>query len=288
MHVSVSAETIFNLGPFPITNSLIMTLFVTLFLIILAFIVSRKINKVPSRLQVLMEIAIGGVLGLTEDIAGKVFGRKIFSLVATFFLFIIIANWSGLLPGVGSIGVYKTEKEETVAIEDQNQVFAESNTKNTITETGSLKEKVTAENENQEAESNTSHEVFVPLFRGPTADLNVTLALALISVFMIQFYGIKSLGLKYFKKFFNFRNPMNGFIGILELVSEFSRLVSFAFRLFGNIFAGEVLLTVIAYLIPFIAPLPFIGLELFVGFIQALVFTMLSLVFMSMATVSEH
>ena len=127
----------------------------------------------------------------------------------------------------------------------------------------------------------------MPLFRGPTADLNTTIALALISVFMIQFYGFKHLGLKYLKKFFNFSNPINAFIGILELISEFSRIISFAFRLFGNIFAGEVLLTVISFLIPFIAPLPFLGLEIFVGFIQALVFTMLSLVFISMAT-SHH
>ncbi|KKP70199.1 ATP synthase F0 subunit A [candidate division CPR3 bacterium GWF2_35_18] len=282
MHVSVAAETLFKIGSFPITNSLLTTIIVTLLLILLAVVVNKNVSKIPSRLQSMMEIMIGALLGLTEDVAGKEFGRKIFPLLATFFIFIIFANWSGLIPGVGSIGFYET-KEEAVVLEETNSVYAEthSNTEASDSESDIL---VTETAESHDSES----EIFKPLFRGPTADLNTTLALALISVFMIQFYGFKTLGLKYLKKFFNFRNPINGFIGILELLSEFSRIISFAFRLFGNIFAGEVLLTVIAYLIPFIAPLPFIGLEIFVGFIQALVFMMLSLVFISMATISEH
>lgn len=125
---------------------------------------------------------------------------------------------------------------------------------------------------------------FVPLFRAGTADLNTTLALSLMVVLVIQYTGLKSLGLGYIKKFINFSNPINFYVGILELISEFSKIISFAFRLFGNIFAGEVLLTVIAFLMPILAPLPFIGLELFVGFIQALVFSMLTCVFLSVAT----
>ena len=127
-----------------------------------------------------------------------------------------------------------------------------------------------------------------PLIRGGTADLNTTLALALFAVFSVQFYGYKALGLKYFTKFLNFSNPINFFVGILDLLSEFSRVISFAFRLFGNIFAGEVLLAVIAFLVPLVAPLPFLGLEIFVGFIQALVFATLTLVFINIATISEH
>ena len=96
------------------------------------------------------------------------------------------------------------------------------------------------------------------------------------------------LGRKYFKKFFNFSNPINFFVGFLELVSEFARIMSFAFRLFGNIFAGEVLLAVIAFLLPIAVPSPFLGLEIFVGFIQALVFATLTLVFINIATTSEH
>ena len=127
-------------------------------------------------------------------------------------------------------------------------------------------------------------EVFVPILRSGNADLNMTFALAVITIIAVQFFGIMAVGFKkYSSKFFNFSNPIYTFVGALELVSEISRIISFAFRLFGNIFAGEVLLTVIAMIIPYLVPLPFFGLELFVGAIQALVFTMLALVFIKMA-----
>lgn len=127
----------------------------------------------------------------------------------------------------------------------------------------------------------------VPLFRAATADLNTTMALGIISVVMGQFYAIRELGLfKHLKKYVS-TNPIMLFVGFLEVVSEFSRMLSYSFRLFGNIFAGEVLLVVMAALMPFLAPLPFLALEVFVGFIQALVFTMLSLVFLEIGT-SEH
>ncbi len=289
MHVSVAAETLFKLGPLPVTNSLLVTFMVSVLLVLIAVKISSSIKSVPSRFQSLFEIVIEALLSLIEGVAGKKQGREIFPLLATFFLFIILGNWSGLIPGVGSIGFYEEVKpeEESAILPDQNAVYAESVAVNRNTETNDVVE--VTENSNEEtavesAESETSHEVFVPIFRGATADLNTTIALALISVFMIQYYGLKHLKLKYLKKFFDFSNPINAFIGILELVSDFSKIISFAFRLFGNIFAGEVLLTVISFLIPFLVPLPFIGLEIFVGFIQALVFTMLTLVFISMAT----
>ncbi|MBI4067179.1 F0F1 ATP synthase subunit A [Candidatus Gottesmanbacteria bacterium] len=131
-------------------------------------------------------------------------------------------------------------------------------------------------------------ETLTPLFRSGSADLNMTLALALIAFLVIQYTGIRNLGASYLKKFINFSNPINFFVGILELISEFSKIISFAFRLFGNIFAGEVLLTVIAFLMPLLVPLPFLGLELFVGFIQALVFSMLTAAFISLALAKEH
>ena len=131
-------------------------------------------------------------------------------------------------------------------------------------------------------------EILVPLFRSGNADLNMTLALAITTVLAVQIFGIAAIGvLKYGKKFINFSNPINFVVGLLELVGEISRIISFSFRLFGNVFAGEVLLTVIAFIVPFIAPLPFYGLELFVGFIQALVFTMLALVFIKSA-ITDH
>jgi len=134
-------------------------------------------------------------------------------------------------------------------------------------------------------------EVLVPLFRSAFADVNMTLALAIISVVITQIMGFASLGfLGYAGKFFV--NPLKDFIGffvgLLELISEFAKMISFSFRLFGNIFAGEVLLVVMGFLAPFIAPIPFYGLELFVGLVQALVFSLLTLVFMKMAVTSHH
>lgn len=132
----------------------------------------------------------------------------------------------------------------------------------------------------------TSHGT-APLLRGATADLNTTFALAMISVVVTQIYAIRRLGLfTHLKKYISL-NPVLLFVGILELVSEFSKMISFSFRLFGNIFAGEVLLVVISSLAPVIAPLPFFFLELFIGFIQALVFTALTLIFLEIVG-AEH
>lgn len=133
--------------------------------------------------------------------------------------------------------------------------------------------------------------VLIPFIRSSSADLNFTLAIALISVTSTWVMGIRQLGLwSHLGKFFNFHGPINFFVGILEFVSEFAKIISFSFRLFGNIFAGEVLLAVVAFLVPYLAPVPFLFLELFVGFVQALVFAMLTLVFLKMATVGhgEH
>lgn len=138
-------------------------------------------------------------------------------------------------------------------------------------------------------ETKHGEEILVPLLRGGNADLNTTLALAIIAVIAVQVFGVAAIGaVKYAKKFIDFRGPINFFVGILELISEFSKMISFSFRLFGNIFAGEVLLMVVGFLAPLIAPLPFFALELFVGMIQALVFMMLTLVFIKGATAQPH
>jgi F-type H+-transporting ATPase subunit a len=129
----------------------------------------------------------------------------------------------------------------------------------------------------------------VPLLRAPAADLNFTLALAVITVIAVNILGAFAIGVgAHAGKFFNFKNPVLFFIGILELVSEGARMISFSFRLFGNVFAGEVLLTIIGFLLPYVAPLPFLFLEIFVGFIQALIFAMLSIVFISIATTAHE
>ena len=131
--------------------------------------------------------------------------------------------------------------------------------------------------------------VFVPFFRSANTDLNTTLALALISVTLTQFFGIAAIGFfKYAKKFINFSSFTGFFVGLLELVSETAKIISFAFRLFGNIFAGEVLLAIIVFLVPVFASMPFLGLEIFVGLIQALVFAMLTLVFITVATAGHE
>lgn len=140
-------------------------------------------------------------------------------------------------------------------------------------------------------EEHEGRSVLVPFIRSASADLNVTLAVALFSVVATQIVGIREVGVgAHLKKFFNFSNPIMTFVGLLELISEFAKIISFSFRLFGNIFAGEVLLIVVTTLVPYFVPLPFLLLEIFVGFVQALVFSMLTLVNLNMAAAhhAEH
>lgn len=132
-------------------------------------------------------------------------------------------------------------------------------------------------------------EEFLPLFRSVNTDLNMTLALAIISFFSIELAGIFTIGfLKYFSKFVNFRSVMGFFVGIIELFSEIARLISFSFRLFGNIFAGEVLILVITYFVPYFLPVPFVAFEVFVGFVQAAIFAVLTLFFVKIAVEKPH
>lgn len=130
--------------------------------------------------------------------------------------------------------------------------------------------------------------LLVPFFRSPASDLNFTLALALIAVFLVNILGVASVGFfKHVSRFFSFKGPLDFFVGILEFISEIAKMVSFSFRLFGNVFAGEVLLIITGFLVPILIPVPFLLLEIFVGFIQALVFAMLTTIFIGMA-VSDH
>lgn len=244
LNISISAEPVTKLGSLVITNSMVSTIVVVGLLCLFAVTFSGKLKKKgkPGRLQSMIEFMVEGIAGFIESIVGKKKARVFFPLIATFFFFIIFSNWSGLIPGVGTIGYQGIHN---------------------------------------------GHAAFIPYFRAPTADLNTTLALGLISIFMVQVYGIKFLGIKYFKKFFDFSNPINFFVGILELVSDISKIMSFAFRLFGNILAGEILLLVIGMILPILGPTPFLALEIFVGFVQALVFMMLSTVFINMATMGH-
>ncbi len=232
-HISLAAEKLGTVFGVPISNSLLATWFAMGVIFLLSFLATRTMTLVPGYGQSIAELLVGGLYDFFGTVAGHHI-RQFFPLIASFFIFIITANWMGLLPGVGTVGFFH------------------------------------------------GHE-FTPILRGATADLNTTLALAIIAVVAIQYFGFKTVGKHYSTRFLNFKDPIYFVLGILEIVSEISRVVSFAFRLFGNIFAGEVLLTVMAFLMPFVVPLPFLMLELFVGFIQALVFSMLTAVFLNVA-----
>jgi F-type H+-transporting ATPase subunit a len=241
MAISLSAEEIFHIGNFPVTNSVLLAFVALVVLVVFAIIMRRKLAMVPGGVQNIVEVIIDGALGLMDSVLGdRRKSEKYLPIVFTVFIFILCSNWLGLLPGVGSLTVRST--------------------------------------------SGT-----VPLFRSPAADLNFTLALALLAVTFANALGIAAVGFgARFKTFFNFANPIAFFVGILELISEFAKIISFSFRLFGNVFAGEVLLTIMAFLLPYLAPLPFMFLEIFVGFIQAFIFGMLTLVFISMAVSEGH
>jgi F-type H+-transporting ATPase subunit a len=131
---------------------------------------------------------------------------------------------------------------------------------------------------------------FVPLFRSVNTDLNVTLMLAILSFLTIEVTGFAVIGFwKYAGKFFNFHGGFVGFfVGIFEFLSELSRLISFSFRLFGNVFAGEVLILVVTYFLPIIAPVPVMAFEIFVGFVQAAIFALLTLFFIKIAIMEPH
>lgn len=248
MHISIAAETVTHFLGIPITNSLIASLLTTVVLVTIGYLASRNLKEVPRGLQNVLEYAIESLYNMIQDVTQD---RKntyaFFPVIATIFLFVIVSNWMGLLPGYASIGFY------------------------------------------EEAIGEHGHGTLVTFLRSANSDLNTTIAIAVVSVMSTQIMGIAALGfIQYGKKFLNFSSPIAFFIGILEIVSEIAKMISFSFRLFGNIFAGEVLLTVIMTIAPFVAPLPFMAMELFVGFIQALVFAMLTLVFMNMAVMPHE
>jgi F-type H+-transporting ATPase subunit a len=244
---TLASEAIGHLGPFELRNTMLMAWLAMAVLTLFALATrATKYKIIPGRFQALMEMIVESLFNFFDSIVNDPSKTKrFFPLVATIFIFLAIANWMGIFPGVGSITI------ETM---------------------------------------HEGHLMHVPLLRSMNADVNMTLAIAVISVVMTQVFGIAALGvMPHLGKFFiaPWKDPIMSFVGILELIAEFAKVVSFTFRLFGNIFAGEVLLVVISFLAPYLAPLPFLGLEIFVGFIQALVFALLTIVFLAMATVSH-
>lgn len=262
MHeISLAAERIFSIGTFPITNALLLAV-VTLILLSVTFVLIRNhLAFVPGFAQNIAELVLEEVLTLMDAVLGqRARSLKYAPMILAVFLFVMVSNWLGLLPGVGSIVV------ETPSVVEVHTEDTQANT--TVEDT---------------------HPTIVPLLRAPAADLNFTIALAIISVLSVNGLGVLTLGARRFsRRYFTLQNPIYTFTGILEFISEFVKIISFSFRLFGNVFAGEVLLMIVGFLVPFILPLPFLFLEIFVGFIQAFIFAMLTLVFIAMATNEEE
>lgn len=290
LHISLAAEHIGTFYGMPITNSYLTTLIVMALLIALSVMATRKMTMIPNNAQLIAESIVGGLYDFFSAIAGKHI-KQFFPLVATLFLFILVANWVGLLPGVGTIGFRESAEAKEVAVAEPKTVAdaapavakEDSHASVAVVEEKHEEAGTSAAAEGAEAKEVHGGTKFVSLFRAATADLNMTLALALVSVIAMQYFGFRTLGAHYGSRFVNFKDPIMFGVGILELASDISKVVSFAFRLFGNIFAGEVLLAVLAFLIPFIVPLPFLFMELFVGVVQALVFSMLSTAFFNVA-----
>lgn len=261
-HIELKPEVLWRVGPLPITNTLLCAWLGMALLALLAWRAGRKVVDVPGgrSLQNAIEAGFEALYDLLQSFAGER-ARVFFPVTASFFLYILAANWLSLLPGVGSIGFWHGAGQERI---------------------------------------------FTPLLRGATADLNTTVALAACSVLSSQIFGVRFRGLGgYIQRFVPLGNwiafvqrwrstgrPAIGlalhgvldlFVGMLEVFEELTKLLSFSFRLFGNIFGGEVLLVVIAFLAPYVASLPFLALEMLGGFIQAFIFAALSTAFFARA-----
>lgn len=263
--ITLFAEPLAVVSDFPITNSLVTSWGAVLILAILAFFLRRSLKEIPGKLQNLFEIIIDGALDLADQVTNdRKLSVKIFPLVICIFFFVLINNWLGILPGSGSVGQVAEHHGENL---------------------------------------------LVPFLRGGTADINTTLALAVIAVIGANIFGVMTIGgWKMFNKYVNLSAlgsiftkvkkdptilivaPITFFVGVLEIIGEFAKVASLSFRLFGNVFAGEVLLASMAALIAYAVPIPFLFLEILVGVIQALIFSMLTLVYFTIAAQdhSEH
>jgi len=265
--IKIQPDVIFNINGFQITNTLIGTWLSIIVLIVLFYFGTRKREVIPSGLQNAVEWIVEYLLSLVQGVAGKDKGRKFFPLVATFFIFILFCNLLDVFPGVETFGWINLTALSAAHLPPPTSIFLFGDYSNKI----------------------------APWIRPGTSDLNLTLAMALVSVITTQVFGFYTLGWKeQLGKYFNFRalfkfnfqGFIEFFVGILELVTELSRILSFSFRLFGNVFAGGAVLAVFAFILPFAADIVFIPFELFIAFVQALIFSLLTLVFLEIATTS--
>ncbi len=252
------AEPIGHVGPLVVTNSLFTGWIAVFVVIIIASLLRFKLKQIPKGIQNFFEIILEGALSLSDQVTGnRKVSTKVFPLVFSIFLFVLINNWLGILP-LGGFGLIESGPE------------------------GSS---------------------FIPFIRSGTADINTTLALSLMSVVAANIFGIVSIGIwKTFNKYVNISAlgsivtkvrkdptvlvvaPVTFFVGILELIGEFAKIASLSFRLFGNVFAGEVLLMSMSAILAYGLPIPFLFLEIFVGAIQAFIFAILVLVYFTIAS----
>jgi F-type H+-transporting ATPase subunit a len=273
--ISIKAETLFELGPLAFTNSMLYTLIVIAFLVIFSIIAMRRLSLVPRGAQNFAEAVVEFLLGLTEGTAGKRVGRRIFPLIATLFIFIITANYAGLLPGVGTVGACL--EHHAAAPGSTGEEHAPAEPAEPAEASAGLPKYHCPPGPNGEERE------FVPFLRAPNADLNTTLAMALLAVGVVQVAGIAAHGFGGYLK--ELLTPV--IMAPLHIIGELSRIISLSFRLFGNIFGGEVLVTVMFALLGTLflgfGAFIFVGLEVLFGFIQAMIFSILTLVFISTA-----
>jgi F-type H+-transporting ATPase subunit a len=242
IHVAIEAETLFKIGPLSFTNSMVGALLATLVLLLAAWYITRRSSLVPGRLQSALELPVELMSGIVAGSSSR--WRGYVALVLGFFLMILVANWIGLLPGVGTIGITHVED---------------------------------------------GHEAMVPLVRPASADLNFTLGLAIVAFVMFVYWGVRANGPGgYLKELMGEPLYMAPLMLPINLISELSRLISLSMRLFGNVFAGEVLLATMIALAPILVPAVFLGLEALFGFVQALVFALLAMTYIGTAIAEHH
>ena len=286
--IEVAAEPI-GLGP--VTNALLTSFILSAIILLVAFVVGRSLKLRPRGLQNVVEAMIEALDNLVHQTATSTWAPRFFPICSTIFIFLLVSNWFGILsPALGNIGLVHVSEHGGMSA---NEIMFLS---------GSA-EQVVAEHaahagrgeDAQAADAEHARFTIVPLLRAPSSDLNLTLTLALITMFLVQVFGFWSRGVGYLGQFFRFKSLrtkgigmglVDIFVGLIEGLSEIAKIISFSFRLFGNIFAGEVILIVITSLVSLVLVVVFFGLEIFVGLIQAFVFFILSVAFFHLAT--EH
>jgi F-type H+-transporting ATPase subunit a len=310
-YITVPPDHLFDIGGFTVTNTLTSAWAAMLLLFLVAVTAGPKMALVPRGFAGFVEMVLSAFFNICATVAGEQNTKRFFPLVATIFFYILVSNWMALLPGVKTVGLAIPDYGYQQPIMKQTDLpllgtvaYVPFKPQHVDIKAGELPilPVVTAESlhltEGQYvvSEDGTTFSGGVRgAFRPVNTDITAPLAIALFSFLFVEFWGLQSLGFGYLGKFFAFsaikRGPMgliDIFVGLLELVSEFSRMISFTFRLFGNIFAGSVLMLMMTFLTPFVLILPFYGLEIFVGTIQAFVFAVLTLVFAMMAVISHH